>query len=445
MTLDAFAYISPDDYEIGPMPDIPERTLTDFTALKERNPSVVLGVSLGGWTFNDNHADTQIVFADLSSTSEKRSKFIKNLLSFMRHYGFNAVDLDWEYPGAPDRQPEDWDGADDGKNYVKLMQDIRKAFKDQGLDYELSFTAPTSYWYLRWFEIHDMVEAVNYINLMSYDLHGVWDSDNPIGNQVLGHTNLTEINLALNLLWRNDVPARKVNMGLAFYARTFELKDKHCRKPGCEFKHGGKKGACTDTEGILAYSEIIDIIAENDIDPVYDKKNAIKYIVWNENQWISYDDQQTFQQKIKFFNEKGLGGLLLWAIDQDDRNRDALRGVLYPQDLVMTDSLKDDVSYWQSQHPGDCQTTECGKHCSPGFIEMESLSCPDGSDSEWRICCPLSSAPDPSTCQWRGGDNGGGLCNGQCHGGEVALSSAVNGGNGHCADGKTKPFLRCVM
>ncbi|OJJ03024.1 hypothetical protein ASPVEDRAFT_134350 [Aspergillus versicolor CBS 583.65] len=102
----------------------------------------------------------------------------------------------------------------------------------------------------------------------------------------------------------------------------------------------------------------------------------------------------------------------------------------------MTDSLKDDVSYWESQHPGDCQTTDCGKHCSPGFIEMESLSCPDGSDSEWRICCPLSSAPDPSTCHWRGGDNGGSLCNGQCHGGEVALSSAVNGGNGHCADGR---------
>lgn len=30
-------------------------------------------------------------------------------------------------------------------------------------------------------------------------------------------------------------------------------------------------------------------------------------------------------------------------------------------------------------------------------------------------------------------------------GGEVALSSAVNGGNGHCADGTKKPFLRCVL
>ncbi|PLN83775.1 glycosyl hydrolases family 18-domain-containing protein [Aspergillus taichungensis] len=428
----AFAYISPDDYEIGPMPDVPEKTLSQFTALKERNPKVVLGVSLGGWTFNDNHTDTQAVFADLSSTAKKRSKFIKNLISFMRHYGFNSVDIDWEYPGAPDRQPRDWDGKDDGKNYVKLMKDIRQAFKDEGLDFELSFTAPTSYWYLRWFEIHEMVEASNYVNLMSYDLHGIWDANSTIGKHVLGHTNLTEIDLALDLLWRNKVPAKKVNLGLAFYSRTFELKDKKCDKPGCIYKGGGKKGACTDTEGILAYSEIVDIIAKDDLTPVYDKEFAIKYIVWNDNQWISYDDQQTFQQKIKFANKKGLGGLLLWAIDQDDRNRDALRGVLYPQDLVMTDSLKDDTSYWESQHPGNCVTTECGKKCGAGYIEMTDFDCPDG-DGVSRICCPISAAPDPKTCNWRGGPP---LCNGQCHGGEVALASAVDGGNGHCSDGR---------
>ncbi|KAL3476933.1 glycosyl hydrolases family 18-domain-containing protein [Aspergillus californicus] len=433
----AFAYISPDDYEIGPMPDVPEKTLSDFTALKERNPNVVLGVSLGGWTFNDNHTDTQIVFAELSSSKENRSKFIKNLLSFMRHYGFDAVDIDWEYPGAPDRQPPSWDGTDDGKNYVKLMKEIREAFDDEGLDYELSFTAPTSYWYLRWFEIHDMVEAVHYMNLMSYDLHGVWDMNSTIGQQVYGHTNLTEIDQALNLLWRNDVSPKKVNMGLAFYSRTFQLNDTDCDQPGCRFEHGGKKGACTDAEGILAYSEIIDIIAENDITPVYDKENAVKSVVWNKNQWISYDDQQTFQQKIKFANERGLGGLMIWAIDQDDRNRDALRGVLYPQDLVMTDSLQDDVSYWESQHAARCMTTECGKHCSPGFVEVGDFRCPDGHDKgDVRICCPLSSAPDPSTCKWRGGEGGLiKLCNGQCHGGEVAIASATDGGNGHCSDG----------
>ena len=97
----------------------------------------------------------------------------------------------------------------------------------------------------------------------------------------------------------------------------------------------------------------------------------------------------------------------------------------------MTDSLEDDVSYWENQHPGACVTTECDKHCGAGFIEMDDFDCPDG-DGVSRICCPISAAPDPETCSWRGGPP---LCNGQCHGGEVALASAVDGGNGHCSDG----------
>lgn len=31
-------------------------------------------------------------------------------------------------------------------------------------------TAPTSYWYLRWFDIGDMMQYVNWVNLMTYDL-----------------------------------------------------------------------------------------------------------------------------------------------------------------------------------------------------------------------------------------------------------------------------------
>lgn len=36
---------------------------------------------------------------------------------------------------------------------------------------------------------------------MTYDLHGIWDRNNPIGNIVQGHTNLTEIGYALELFW----------------------------------------------------------------------------------------------------------------------------------------------------------------------------------------------------------------------------------------------------
>lgn len=182
----------------------------------------------------------------MASTAANRKIFIRNILGFMMEYGFDGVDIDWEYPGAEDRGgiPQD------GENFTLLLQELKAAFDGR---YILTFTAPTSYWYLRHFDIKKSVRAADWINLMSYDLHGVWDRKNPIGSQVLGHSNITEIDLALDLLWRNDIPPSKIVLGTGFYGRTFALEDSSCTEPGCQFSGPGAKGPCTGTAGFLSY------------------------------------------------------------------------------------------------------------------------------------------------------------------------------------------------
>jgi GH18 family chitinase len=54
------------------------------------------------------------------------------------------------------------------------------------------------YWYLRHFDVKGIEAHVGWINLMSYDLHR--DSENTAGKQVLSHTNLPEIDCALDLV-----------------------------------------------------------------------------------------------------------------------------------------------------------------------------------------------------------------------------------------------------
>lgn len=109
--------------------------------------------------------DTQPVFHDIVSNSGNRAKFISNVLVFIDHYGFDAVDIDWEYPGAPDRGGSG--DTTDGDNYVLLMQEMKLAFELSLRKLYLSFTAPTSYWYMRWFDIGKMVDAVDYVNFMT--------------------------------------------------------------------------------------------------------------------------------------------------------------------------------------------------------------------------------------------------------------------------------------
>jgi hypothetical protein len=156
---------------------------------------------------------------------------------------------------------------------------------------------------------------------MSYDLHGAWDSDNPIGSIVQGHTNLTEIKLAAELFWRVEIPPEKLLIGFGFYGRSFTLADTSCTAPGCQFSGAGKKGPCTDTGGILGYYEIQNIINGAGSKkraapvPIHDEASAVNYLVFDDDQWISYDDAASFKQKTEWANSIGLGGSLIWASD----------------------------------------------------------------------------------------------------------------------------------
>ncbi|TDZ15172.1 Endochitinase [Colletotrichum orbiculare MAFF 240422] len=436
----SFAYVSPNDFQIVPMDDLEPNLFSKMTAMKKQNRALKVMVALGGWTFNDPGA-TQLVFHDVASSKANRSKFIGNLLSFMRQYGFDGVDFDWEYPGADDRG-----GAEeDGKNFTLLLEELKAAIKNQPLEYVVSFTTPTSFWYLRHFDLKASTDAVDFVNIMSYDLHGVWDAWNPIGSNVLAHSNLTEIKLALDLYWRNDIPPEKLNLGIGFYGRSFELTDPACNKPGCQFRGGAAPGPCTANSGTLAYREIEDIIKKHNLKPYYDKEHQIKYIVWNQNQWVSYDDPETIEAKIDFANEQGLGGLLIWSIDQDTDNLDALGAVVGPttKALALRQTLSEDgAATWDQLGAQNCYVTGCGGKCDKaGFKAVTTQPCGDAtfftrhsSEDDSTLCCPVSSAPDPKDCKWRSQGDAP-TCNGRCEFGEVGLQMNKWGDGKYCEDG----------
>lgn len=240
----------------------------DVRTLKSGNLDLQVFASIGGWTFSDNNTKTQPVFGNIAKNEGNRQKFADNVVSFMKEYGFDGVDIDWEYPGAPDRGGH----KDDTKNYVALMKTLKETFdKTAKGKYGLTFTVPTSYWYLRWFDLPGMLKHADWVNVMSYDLHGTscsaqttivatdvsisgaWDKDNPIGSIVQGHTNLTEIKQSVELLWRNEVQPKQVVLGFGFYGRAFQLEKAECSKTGCNFKDAAAPGPCTNSAGTLGY------------------------------------------------------------------------------------------------------------------------------------------------------------------------------------------------
>lgn len=118
-------------------------------------------------------------------------------------------------------------------------------------------------------------------------------------------------------------------MGFGFYGRSFQLSDPSCSTPGCAFSGGGDAGPCSATSGILMYYEIQAILNQVDgLEPVYDEDAAVKYLVFDDDQWVSYDDADTFGDKLAWANAIGIGGSLIWAADTDDDQFTAMSGLL---------------------------------------------------------------------------------------------------------------------
>jgi hypothetical protein len=132
-----------------------------FTGLKNTNQGLKTYISVGGWSFTDP-GPTRTAFSTMASSSGNRAKFVSGLMSFMNEYGFDGVDLDWEYPQADDRGGAEGDKA----NYVALVAQMRAAF---GSKYGITVTLPTSYWYLQHFDLKGLQPNVDWFNLMSYD------------------------------------------------------------------------------------------------------------------------------------------------------------------------------------------------------------------------------------------------------------------------------------
>ncbi|OGM50923.1 hypothetical protein ABOM_000717 [Aspergillus bombycis] len=462
----AFAFVDPSSYEVVAMDSsTPESLFKETTNIKSIKEDISVFVSIGGWTFSDNGTATQPLLGEIAADETKRKAFANNVVNFLREYGFDGVDFDWEYPGAGDRGGKPEDTA----NYVLLLKTLRETFDHSGSNFGLTFTAPSSYWYLRWFDLPNMIKYADWINVMTYDLHGVWDSTNPIGSIVQAHTNLTEIKTALELFWRVDIPPAQVVLGIGFYGRAFTLADPSCNTPGCPFSGASKAGPCSNTGGMLAYYEIMSALQggsgnkRDTITPIHDKEAAVNYFTFDDNQWISYDDKTTFKQKIDWANDIGLGGALIWASDLDDDQYSAHAGLL-GREIISTSTLQsinkaasnpksviEDLAAFNGQkcfrYSGKCvnlnddqaMTNACGSGYT--VVGWDDAGCGKKNCHCGKpICCPSNAAP--KGCSWRGDNTGEpgtrADCSGQCEAGEMNINGIRSSwGGGFTNDGDT--------
>lgn len=220
-------------------------------------------ISIGGWAetgghfaadgsrINDGGFYTMTTNADGSINHAAIEKFADSAVQLIRKYQFDGIDIDYEYPTsmAGAGNPLDKDIMEPRRahlwaSYQELMQVLRekidKASAQDDQYYMLTIAAPSSGYLLRGMETFDVTKYLDYVNIMSYDLHGAWNDH--VGHNAALYDTGKDSELAqwnvygtaayggigyLNTDWayhyfRGSMPAGRINIGVPYYTRGWQ-------------------------------------------------------------------------------------------------------------------------------------------------------------------------------------------------------------------------------
>ncbi|PUA35450.1 chitinase [Paenibacillus elgii] len=291
--------------------------------LKKANPNLKTLISVGGWSWSNR-------FSDVAADPATRSNFAKSAVDFIRKYQFDGVDLDWEYPvsgglAGNSKRPED------KQNFTLLLQAVRSelnaAGAADGKQYLLTIASGAGPNYVNNTELSKVAQTLDWINIMTYDFHGGWESKSGHNAPLYfdsADNSEDPVNFNVDKAVANHlnagVPASKLVLGLPYYGKGWQ---------GCASANNGQYQQCSGVSqkgtwenGSFDFYDLeANYINKNGYTRYWNNVTKTPFLYQpNGGIFISYDDAESIQHKVDYIKSKGLAGAMTWEVTQD-RNK----------------------------------------------------------------------------------------------------------------------------
>ncbi|ORY88714.1 glycosyl hydrolases family 18-domain-containing protein [Leucosporidium creatinivorum] len=297
--------------------------------------------TLGGWTGSQ-------YFSSLAASASSRTKLAKQLLAFANKYGFEGVDVDWEYPDA-DGVGCNSPTTSDSANFLLLLKELRNVFgKSMKLTSAVSMTGflgadgnPLS-------DVSEFASYLDFIQIMAYDVSGTWSATSGPLAPLHACSSGVGVDTAITSWTGAGFPASQILLGLPAYTTSFTLSSSQLTKSttsigGCNSQLYNAKtgttpqgdpatdlgGSSTDicgneSSGYSGQWQMKGLISGGILSAdeqsgaggftrYWDECLSTPFLFNSESKvLISYDDSESVKIKSEFAKEKGLAGVMVF-------------------------------------------------------------------------------------------------------------------------------------
>lgn len=303
---------------------------------RARHFKVIMAV--GGWSNREE-------FPKMVRDPRRVDAFITSCVDTMFKYGFDGIDLDWEFPQNDGFEPQ---------MYLEMARRLRLRFDQLEQDifagesnhpkFHLSIATPAFRDKMNVLPIREMNRYVDVWNMMTYDYHGEWSDrtgyhcnlyngkNGKVSAQYKhgatsgGNIQGLDANSAIyDMINSFGVDSRKISLGMAAYGRGFT----HVKIEGNDKSLIGKKfhgvgGASEGEPGMWLYNQLPIKGSQEQYDADYvsafcfDSKSRT---------FVGYDNVDSVQAKADYVKEMQLGGGFWWE-SCGDNHKDPERSLL---------------------------------------------------------------------------------------------------------------------
>ena len=313
--------------------------MKQFNQLKKQDRNLKVLLSIGGWS---NKVDFKIGV----NTPEKRQQFAKSSVALVQNFGFDGIDIDWEYP------------SDDNEagNLIDLIKTCRRTLDNSSMTHQpdyrflLTIASPVGP-EKNYFRFRGMADDVNHYNLMAYDYAGSFSPRTAHSANLKPSTN-TQItpfstSRAVQDYLGMGIKPGKIVLGIPLYGHAFN-------------NTAGFGTRFTDPEindqeyGIWYYSSL----PRPGTGPKVDKTLGASYTYDSaKRELISFDTPEVVKIKTQYVMENQLGGVMFWETSMDKRDEQSLVHTLFnmlkPEGLeVVTNCITYPISRFENLRDG---------------------------------------------------------------------------------------------